>query len=78
MLDSLQLSFSSIPAGWFVVAVLHDKDGDEELSMNSFGVPKEKYGFSQNPESIFGPPEFDDAAIYLEPGESKSIVVNIN
>jgi uncharacterized protein (DUF2141 family) len=75
---SLLLKFSSIPAGWFVVAILHDKDEDEELSMNSFGVPKEKYGFSQNPESIFGPPDFDDAAIFLESGETKQIVIAIN
>jgi len=75
---SLRLNFPSIPAGWFVIAVLHDKNGDEELSMNSLGIPKEKYGFSQNPESIFGPPDFDDAAIYLESGEAKQIVITIN
>ena len=75
---SLLLNFPSVPAGWFVVAILHDKDEDEKLSMNSFGVPKEKYGFSQNPESIFGPPAFDDAAVYLESGEAKQIVISIN
>jgi uncharacterized protein (DUF2141 family) len=71
------LNFPSIPAGWFVVAVLHDKDGDEELSFNTFGVPKEKYGFSQNPDSLFGPPAFDDAAVFLEPGDAKRLVVTI-
>ena len=75
---SLRLNFPSIPAGWFVIAVLHDKNGDEKLSMNALGIPKEKYGFSQNPESIFGPPEFDEAAIYLESGEAKQIVISIN
>jgi len=74
---SLRLNFPSIPAGWFVIAVLHDKNGDEKLSMNSLGIPKEKYGFSQNPESIFGPPAFDEAAIYLESGETKQIVISI-
>ena len=37
---SLVLNFPSIPAGWFVVAVLHDEDGDEELSMNRLGIRK--------------------------------------
>ena len=71
------LNFPSVPAGWFVVAVLHDKDGNEELSFNPFGVPKEKYGFSQNPDSLFGPPAFDDAAVFLEPGEAKRLVLTI-
>jgi len=75
---SLRLNFPSIPAGWFVIAVLHDKNGDEKLSMNSLGIPKEKYGFSLNPESIFGPPDFDDAAVYLESGEAKQLVITIN
>ena len=74
---SLSLKFASVPAGWFVVAVLHDEDGDEELSMNLMGVPKEDYGFSRNPDSIFGPPPFDDAAVYLEPGEAKQLVITI-
>ena len=71
------LNFPSIPAGWFVVAVLHDEDGNEELSMNRLGVPKEDYGFSRNPDSIFGPPAFDDAAVYLETGEMKKLVITI-
>lgn len=74
---TILLNFPSIPAGWFVVAILHDKDGDEELSFNAFGVPKEKYGFSQNPDSLFGPPAFDDAAVFLEPGGAKRLVVTI-
>jgi uncharacterized protein (DUF2141 family) len=74
---AILLNFPSIPAGWIVVAVLHDKDGNEELSFNSIGIPKEKYGFSQNPDSLFGPPAFDDAAVFLEPGETKRLVVSI-
>jgi uncharacterized protein (DUF2141 family) len=73
----LQLEFSEVPAGWFVVAILHDKDEDEELSMNRMGIPKEKYGFSQNPDSLWGPPTFDEAAVFLQAGERKQIVINI-
>ena len=74
---TVKLEFPEIPAGWFVVAVFHDEDGDEDLSFNAIGAPKEDYGFSQNPDSVFSAPAFDDAAVYLEPGESKSIVVTI-
>lgn len=74
---SLVLRFPSVPAGWFVVAILHDEDGDEELSVNPLGIPKEKYGFSLNPDSLFGPPPFDAAAVYLQPDESKRLVVTL-
>jgi len=74
---AILLNFPSVPAGWFVVAVLHDKDGNEELSFNKIGIPKEKYGFSLNPDSLFGPPAFDDAAVFLEPGETTRLVVTM-
>jgi len=74
---AILLNFPSVPAGWFVVAVLHDKNGDGALSFNWLGMPKEKYGFSQNPGSFFGPPDFDDAAVFLEPEETKQLIVTI-
>jgi uncharacterized protein (DUF2141 family) len=74
---AILLNFPSVPAGWFVVAVLHDKDGNGALSFNWLGIPKEKYGFSQNPGSFFGPPDFDDAAVFLEPGETKQLTVTL-
>jgi uncharacterized protein (DUF2141 family) len=74
---AILLQFPSVPAGWFVVAVLHDKDGNEELSFNPIGIPKEKYGFSRNPASLFGPPAFDDAAVFLEPGGAARLIVTI-
>jgi uncharacterized protein (DUF2141 family) len=73
----ITLNFPSVPAGWIVVAILHDKDGNEKLSFNAFGVPKEKYGFSLNADSLFGPPPFDEASVFLEPGETKRLVVTI-
>ncbi len=74
---AIVLDFPSIPAGWFVVAVLHDEDGDEELTVNALGIPKEDYGFSRNPDSVFGTPPFDDAAIFLNPGASERITVTL-
>ena len=74
---SILLNFPSVPAGWFVVAILHDRDGNEELSFNAIGMPKESYGFSRNPDSLWGPPHFDDAAVFLEPGETKRLTVTI-
>jgi uncharacterized protein (DUF2141 family) len=74
---SVVLTFNSVPAGPIAIAVLHDENGDEKLSFNLIGYPKEAYGFSQNPKSMFGPPDFVEAAITLEDGESKALVIRM-
>ena len=71
----MTFGFDEIPAGWIVVAVLHDVNGDEELTLNLLGIPEEDYGFSQNPDSTFGPPPFDEAAVFLDEGERKRLTV---
>jgi uncharacterized protein (DUF2141 family) len=72
------LFFEEVPAGEFVVAVLHDADGNEELSFNLLGMPKEDYGFSRGARAMFGPPPFEKAAVSLQPGESKKLTVKVN
>jgi len=74
---AIVFTFPSVPAGPFAVSVLHDVDGNEELSSDFIGIPEEDYGFSQNPESTFGPPDFSEAAVDLADGETKSVVVKV-
>jgi uncharacterized protein (DUF2141 family) len=74
---TMTLSFVDVPAGWFVISVLHDADSNSEMATNPLGIPKEGYGFSLNPKSFFGPPGFDKAAIYLEPGQSSAVTIKI-
>jgi uncharacterized protein (DUF2141 family) len=74
---TMTLSFERVPAGWFVISVLHDADSNSEMATNALGIPKEGYGFSLNPKSFFGPPGFDKAAVYLEPGKSSAVTIKI-
>ena len=66
-----------MPAGEFVVAVLHDADANEELSFNLLGMPKEDYGFSRNARAMFGPPPFEKAVVSLQAGERKTLTVKV-
>ena len=74
---TLTVEFTKVPAGWFVIAVLHDADSNNEMATNALGIPKEGYGFSRNAKSMFGPPGYDKAALYLEPGQTSRPVINI-
>ncbi len=71
------LTFDEVPAGDFVVAVLHDADSNEELSFNLLGMPKEDYGFSRDARAMFGPPKFEKAVVSLQAGENKTLTVKV-
>lgn len=62
------LQADSLPE-MFAVAAYHDENDDQELTMNRFGIPSERFGFSREARGIAGPPRFQDAVIQRpEPG----------
>lgn len=53
----------------FAVAAYHDENNDQQLTLNRFGIPTERYGFSREARGLTGPPNFLDAVIERpEPG----------
>jgi uncharacterized protein (DUF2141 family) len=61
-----------VPYGTYAVAVVHDEDDNGRLNTNLFGMPRERYGFSNGARGTFGPPSFDDAS--FEVGEPRVAV----
>lgn len=59
----------------YAVALFHDVNNNKRLDKNLFGIPVEKYGFSNNARSTFGPPSFESAAFSYSSG--KKIVITI-
>ena len=47
-------------------AIFLDQDKNKTLSKNILGIPKEPFGFSNNPRLITGPPNFDDCKITIQ------------
>lgn len=47
------------PRRSYAVAVYHDEDGDHDFDRTLLGLPDEGFGFSRNPETIFGIPGYD-------------------
>ena len=54
-----------VPAGTYAAAVFHDEDGDGVISKRFLGMPKEGYGFSNDPSAYFGPPTWEKASFEL-------------
>jgi len=53
--------FSNIPFGTYAVKVYHDENSNMKLDTGAFGIPMEKYGFSNNVRGNFGPPKYEEA-----------------
>jgi uncharacterized protein (DUF2141 family) len=51
----------NISFGEYAIKVFHDENGDNNLNTNFLGMPTERYGFSNNPKTLFGPPSFENA-----------------
>jgi uncharacterized protein (DUF2141 family) len=55
--------FDGIPAKGYGVVALHDENKNMKLDRNLFGIPKEGFGFANNPHISFGPPTFQQALV---------------
>lgn len=63
--SEVSVTFESIPAGNYAIAVFLDEDDDYFLDRNLFGLPKEKYGFSNNTLPAFRPATFEESSFVL-------------
>jgi uncharacterized protein (DUF2141 family) len=62
------VALRDVPAGTWAVVAYQDEDENGQLDRNFIGIPKERYGFSRDAASHFGPPGFDAAAIEVRDG----------
>jgi uncharacterized protein (DUF2141 family) len=51
-----------LPAGKYAVAVIHDENMNHKLDRNFLGIPKEGFGFANNPKVALSAPSFETAA----------------
>lgn len=67
--EKVVLLFNALPDGSYAILVIHDEDENGELTTNFIGIPKEKYGASNNAPSKFGPPKWKDAKFEVKNGQ---------
>jgi uncharacterized protein (DUF2141 family) len=69
------ITFENIPTGTYAISVFHDSENTGKLRTNTFGIPRDGYGFSNNASGTFGPPSFEKAAFKVNAGNNS---VNID
>jgi uncharacterized protein (DUF2141 family) len=64
------ITFENIPTGTYAISVFHDSENTGKLRTNTFGIPRDGYGFSNNASGTFGPPSFEKAAFKVNAGNN--------
>jgi uncharacterized protein (DUF2141 family) len=54
------LTFGDLKPGKYAITAFHDANSDGKMNKNSFGMPEEGFGFSNNPEIGFSAPSFSE------------------
>lgn len=68
-------TLSDLPQGEYAIVVLHDENENGELDFGGMG-PVEGYGFSNNPNAMFGPAKYEEALFTAE--ESVNMTIKLN
>jgi uncharacterized protein (DUF2141 family) len=61
--DHATARFDQLPAGRYAVVVLHDENENQKLDRNLLLVPKEGFGFANNPHVLLVAPSIEKATI---------------
>lgn len=68
--------FKNIPKGKYAIAIFLDENANYKLDKNIFGIPKEKYGFSNNILPSLRPATFEESLFELKQQETE-ITINL-
>lgn len=63
-----------LPAGDYAVSTILDENGNGKLD-TKFGIPSERFGFSNNPPIKFGAPSYSECEVRVEEKTKLSIVL---
>lgn len=72
----VSVTIPKVKKGWLAMAVLQDENGNKEMDYNFLGVPKENYGFSNNPKIFMAKPSFEECKFFVQ--SDTTIRVNID
>lgn len=61
--------FTELAPGTYAVALIHDENANGKLD-TALLIPREGFGFSNNPAIAFGPPKFGSASFPIGNGEA--------
>ena len=67
---------NNLKEGTYAVAIFHDENSNDKFD-SFFGIPNEKYGFSNNPSIFLSAPNFEQSSFDLRQNEKKIIEIEL-
>ncbi|TXD47209.1 DUF2141 domain-containing protein [Polaribacter sp. IC073] len=64
--NSETIIIRDLPKGAYAISLYHDVNSDNVCNRNFFGIPKEKYGFSNNIKPKLSAPKYKDCKFLLK------------
>lgn len=52
-----------LPAGTYAFSMFQDENGNGTLDTAAFGIPTEKFGFSNDAQGVMGPPSYEKCSV---------------
>ena len=63
--EEITVVLDNIADGKYALVVFQDENNNNSLDTGAYGVPLEKYGFSNNAKGEAGPPKFSDCMVII-------------
>lgn len=63
-----------VPPGVYAIVVIDDVNENEKLDRDFFGIPKEGFGFANNPRVFLRAPSFEAASIHVNCPKTETTV----
>lgn len=60
------LLIENVPEGEYALTIFQDENENGKLDTNMVGIPKESFGFSNNPRILMGAPSFEKCRFQVE------------
>ena len=75
-LSGSTIVIKGLKPGFYALAVFHDENLNDNFDQGIFGIPLEKYGFSNDASGFFSAPDFDDAKFQVR-GQKTEISIEL-
>jgi uncharacterized protein (DUF2141 family) len=72
----LSFNIDGLSKAYYALAIFHDENKDKKINFNFFGVPKEGFGYSNNPKIRFSEPKFDEIKLHVT--SNRKITIDLN
>ncbi|MCP4053769.1 MAG: DUF2141 domain-containing protein [Mesoflavibacter sp.] len=64
-----------LPTGIYAIKAYHDENSNGQLDKRAMGMPKERYGFSNNARGFLGLPGYEETTFELQSSGKKLSII---